>query len=242
MNATDEETPRPWAAPPGHLALEPGWVHIFRLRLALPAERLARLGQHLPEDERARAERYLVECARVQFQAAHGQMRLILGQYLGVEPAALRFELNPYGKPYLPGAPLRFNLSHSREMGLLAVTGGQEVGCDIEDTQRSVEFPRLAKRFFAPQEAAELASLPAEQQPAAFFACWTRKEAYIKARGLGLAIPLDSFTVSLAPGELPRLSDPGWSVYTLAPGEGYAASLVVEDTAQGLRCWDWPVA
>lgn len=229
----------PWPAPPCPLRLEPGWAHIFRFRLDLDAARLAALGRLLNAEEQARAARYIPEDARRSFIAARGMMRTLLGAYQGQPPESLRFTLNPQGKPAQPGSGLCFNLSHSAGLGLLAVTAGQEVGVDLESTRRPVEIENIARRFFAPQETAALLALPAAEQVRAFFTIWTRKEAYIKARGQGLSIPLDSFTVNT--GMPPRLTvpDPGWTIHYIPTGPDYAAALVVQGELQGLRLWDW---
>lgn len=230
----------PWPAPPAAPALEPGWVHVFCLRLDLPSARLAGLRGSLSPDELGRASRYRRAADGQHFIAARGQMREILAAYTGVAPASLRFSYNPHGKPALAGGEPRFNLSHSAGLGLLAVALNQEVGVDIERLDRVVDYANIAARFFAPEEAAALRALPAASQARGFYNGWTRKEAYIKARGQGLAIPLDSFTVSLAPGEPPRLDGPsGASLYALEPGPGYAAALVVLGPVRGLRCWTW---
>jgi 4'-phosphopantetheinyl transferase len=230
-----------WPAPPASLAREPDWVHIFRLALDLPAARLEALSAVLNEEEAARAARYLRETDRQRFTAARGQLRCILASYLKAQPGELHFTYNPYGKPALLEGEPRFNLSHSEGLGLLAVAFWQEVGVDVERLDRQVDYTNITRRFFAPGEVAEFLSLPEADRPRAFCNGWTRKEAYIKARGMGMAFKLDGFEVSLSPGAPPRLSspDPGWSLHTIDPGEGFAAALVVEGEIEGMRCWDW---
>ena len=233
--------PSEWTAPPHSLAVEAGWAHIFRLYLDLPAGRLAALRAHLSADELARAARYHFEIDRQRFTAARGQLREILSSYLGVRPESLTFTYNEHGKPALVEGEPRFNLSHSQNRGLLGVLPGSEIGVDVEGVQRLVDYPNIARRFFAPGEVESLFQLPAEDQPLAFFNCWTRKEAYIKARGQGLSIALDSFEVTHAPGRPVNLRAPenGWSIYALDPGPGFSAALVVEGQLRGIRCWDW---
>ena len=139
---------------------------------------------------------------------------------------------------------MQFNLSHSQGLGLLAVSGEHRLGVDVEALRESVDYANIARRFFAPAEVEELLALPIEQQPQAFFTCWTRKEAYIKGLGQGLAVPLDRFTVSLTPGQPPRLSDSAgtgdWRLFEIEPGGGFIAALAVEGAVAGIRCWDWP--
>ncbi len=228
-----------WSSPPASLHAERDWVHVFRLALDLPDPIRAGLGRLLSPDEQARGARYMREIDRQRFTTARGQLRRILGAYSGMDPVLLRFTYNPQGKPALDQGEPHFNLSHSRGCGLLAVIFGRESGVDIETDERNVDYTNIARRFFSPTEAAALLALPADVQPRAFLNGWTRKEAYIKARGQGLSIPLDSFDVSL--DDTPRLTCPdgNWSLYTLEPGNGFSAALVVEGEIAGIRCWDW---
>jgi 4'-phosphopantetheinyl transferase len=175
-------------------------------------------------------------------------MRQILAGYLETDPGAVKFTQNEYGKPALNGAPdLRFNLSHSQACALLAVSSGSQVGIDIEAIRADIDRDNIPRRFFSPREAAALAALPEHDQVRAFFACWTRKEAYIKGCGLGLAIPLEAFEVSISPDEQPRLVTPApgqpfaekWSLYDIDPGPGYTAALAVAGRIDGIRCRDW---
>ncbi len=228
-----------WRPRPDHLSAEAGWAHIFRLQLDLPAARLAELKTLLAGDERERAERFMREIDQQRFTAGRGQMREILATYLGADPASLRFDYNPQGKPSLVEGEPRFNLSHSQGTGLLAVTFGQEVGVDVERLDREVDYANIARRFFAPAEVDEFFALPPAVRPRAFVTGWTRKEAYIKARGMGMSFSLDGFVVSLNPEAPVRLSAPdsGWSLYGIDPGEGFAAALAVEGEIEGMRCW-----
>ena len=257
-------SPSRWVPRPRKLAPEPGWAHIFRLQLDLPPGQLETLAGHLSADEHARAERFLRDVDQQRFIAARGQLRVILAAYLETHPAMLRFTYNDQGKPSLAEAEppfkadlrfkaalrfkadlrfkaaLRFNLSHSQGLGLLAVTFGQEVGVDVERLDREVDYANIARRFFAPSEVTEFFAFPPAERPRAFCTGWTRKEAYIKARGMGMAFALDGVEVSLDPHAPARLSAPapGWSLHNLDPGEGFVAALVVEGEIQGLRCWD----
>jgi 4'-phosphopantetheinyl transferase len=178
-------------------------------------------------------------------------LRDILGRYLGRPPAALEFCYSAYGKPALAvgleASGVRFNISHSHEMALFAVTCRREVGVDIEYLAREIRAAEIAERFFSARERADLRALPAEAQHRAFFNCWTRKEAYIKAHGEGLSLPLDGFDVTLGPGEpaalLATRGDPHevlhWSLQALAPGPGYVAALAVEGRGWGATGWQW---
>jgi 4'-phosphopantetheinyl transferase len=188
---------------PSRLELQSNDVHVVLLRLdqAWPgAEDL------LDEDERARAGRFVFEPHRRRFITSHAWVRVVLGRCLDQAPESLRVTAGPRGKPRLVDAAvdLRFNLSHAGERALLAVTCGQEVGVDIEQ-ERAIATSDLARRFFAPLEWQALQVMEASEQIPAFFRCWTRKEAFIKAIGDGLACPLNGFEVSLSDDESPQL-------------------------------------
>lgn len=194
----------------------------------------------LDRDEAARSRRFHSSLHRERFVVAHGALRAILGSYLGVLPKAVSLETGRYGKPALTsrfrdaGEDLQFNLSHSGSLALVAVTYGRKAGVDLERIRADVDYEALAARFFAPAEQARLRELAGDARARSFFACWTRKEAYIKALGEGLAFPLDRFAVTVSADEEPRLLDaaPGeperWSLRDLAPGPGYAGALAVE--------------
>ena len=156
----------------------------------------------LSPDERERAERFRFDRDRSRFIARRGILRALLAQRLGETPSALRFTSNRYGKPALAGGGCDFNLSHSRGFALYAFSE-IAVGCDIEFHDPRFLADMIPERLFSAEEVRELRAFPVAHQTAAFFDAWTRKEAYIKARGLGLALPLDSFEVSLAPSQHP---------------------------------------
>jgi 4'-phosphopantetheinyl transferase len=243
--------PCSWASPPARLQLDGGAVHVWRFPLDPDAECLERLRAILSADEQARAARYRFAKDQDAFVAARGRLRSILGLYLDREPAALRFEYNVQGKPSLPAElsddRLRFNLTHSHNLALCAVACRRELGIDLEHHRPELAGETIAERFFSAREVATLRALPPSLQQVAFFACWTRKEAYMKAVGGGLTIPLDQVEVTLHPEEAPALlstldgpSDAArWCLRALAPGPGYTAALVVEGHGWQLHCWDW---
>ncbi len=236
-----------WPLPPESLALNDNEVHVWRVGLDVPTAEMERLRALLAPDEQARANRLVFEGHRRRTITARGALRVILGRYLGVPPASLRFCYNAYGKPALAGEPggLRFNVSHSGDLALIAVVWRRAVGVDIECLRADVADEQLARRFFSPLEVASLLSLPERDRQRGFFTCWTRKEAYIKARGKGLSIPLDRFQVSLAPGEPAALlsvqgDDPArWGLHELRPGPGYIAALAVEGRHLRVKGWSF---
>jgi 4'-phosphopantetheinyl transferase len=237
-----------WAGPPENPVATADEVHVWRAELEQDEAVLRGLEWLLSEDERARAAKFHFRRDRDHFVAARGALRTILGRYAGAPPASLRFTYNEYGKPALSGGgALRFNASHSHGLALYAVTEGREVGVDVEQLRADVAGFDIAQRFFSRHEVAALRALPRQAHAGAFFDCWTRKEAYIKARGEGLSHPLEGFSVSLAPGEPAALlrteDDPAeasrWSLVELPAGDGFRAALAVEGAAPTLRLWRW---
>lgn len=241
----------PWLPPPANLAWSRAEVHVWRAALDLTAARVQSLHLLLAADERARAARFSFPQDRARFVVARAVLRVILSRYLDRAPGQLRFGYSAYGKPALittPGeAALSFNLSHSAELALYAVTWGRAIGVDVESIRPNLDHEQMAERFFSARERALLRRLPAELKRAAFFTCWTRKEAYLKASGEGLSLALDQFDVSVDPGEPARLLDSRrdphaaarWSLQDLVPGAHYAAALAVEGHDWQLRCWQW---
>lgn len=241
-----------WNPPPGRPQRPDGEVHVWRAALDAPARSTAGFEQCLSPDERQRLERFRFEHDRKRYLVGRGLLRTLLGRYVDAAPDRLRFDYTPFGKPHLAAGParqdLQFNVSHSGELLLIAVTCGRALGVDVEQVRADIEVATIAACYFSPNEQAALAELAGTEQVDAFFDCWTRKEAYIKARGDGLSRPLDQFDVSLKPGQAARLletrPDPAeahrWHLAELDVGAGYKAALAVEGTGWTLRCWDWP--
>jgi 4'-phosphopantetheinyl transferase len=223
---------------PQSLALDEAHVWQFDLDTQFSADE--QWESFLSSDERDRALRFHFPVHRRRFAASRGFLRIVLGAYLNTDPKTLCFRYSDKGKPSLGGmhAPslLRFNLSHSENMVLLAIALGREVGVDVEYMRPDLELESTAQRFFSAAERESFDTIPLAQKRAAFFYCWSRKEAFIKAKGDGLSLPLDQFDVSLTPGAPAELlatrPDAGekarWSLRTLDAGPDYAAALVVE--------------
>jgi 4'-phosphopantetheinyl transferase len=245
--------PPAWRPPPAGLALGPDEVHVWRLPLAQPPEQIAILARTLHPDERDRAARFHFDRDRITFTAARGALRALTGAYTGAPPGGLVFGYQAKGKPYLAAPPgdIRFNVSHSGAFALLAFTRNREVGVDVERRRPMQDLLSLADVSFSRQEYATFCSLPAHDQTDAFFSCWSRKEAFIKATGEGIS-QLRDFDVSLRPGEPARLlrvkgvlpMQHRWSMHGLPAIPDHAAALVVEarDIGHSIRidCWDWP--
>lgn len=239
-----------WDDPPPDLALAPGAVHVWRAPLCLDPSILDQLGHTLSSDEKARAERFRFSGHRDAFTATRGILRDILTRYVSISAAAIVFRYAPHGKPAL--APLhrsaiRFNVSHSGRLAVYAFTLGSEVGIDVESLRPMPERDLIAERFFSASENETLRTLPLPVVDRAFFQCWTCKEAYIKATGEGLSLPLDGFDVAVAPGESPRLlrirgsanDAQRWSLRGLNPGEGYMAAVAVHSSCCAPQLYHW---
>ncbi len=241
-----------WAFPPEQLRLDEHDVHVWQASLNVPSSTIQRLRSMLQAEELQRADRFRFPRDRHHFTIAHAVLRLLLSRYMAVSPVHIRFEHNQYGKPSLCATThqetIRFNLSHSGKLALYAFARRRELGIDVEWIHRRIDQPeQIAERYFSPDENETLRRLPEHQRRKAFFNCWTRKEAYIKAKGRGLSLPLDQFDVSLVPGEPARLlqtrNDPPdvsrWTMHELFPDPDYAAALLVEGEGWKLTCWRW---
>ncbi len=225
-------------------------VHVWSTFLDVDAERVLSLQRLLTEDELVRAERLRITPVRDRFIVARAFVRQVLARYLEREAGDIRFVYGRHGKPELAEGndetAIRFNLSHSGNMALMAIARDREVGVDVEQMRPEICYLPLAERFFSPCEVAALRSLPENTRLEAFYTCWTRKEAYIKGCGAGLSLPLDSFDVSLHPREpaalLSHRTLPGevsrWSIADIPVPPGYHASLVFEGDAPAIRCRD----
>lgn len=247
-----EENPHSvWWHAPDDLQLQPRQTDIWRVILDLPTDSTELLALSLSVDESRRAARFHFPADRDRFIIAHAGLRDILSRYLHCEPHQIDFSTRRYGKPaLLSDTGINFNLSHSGGYALIAVASERKIGIDVERIRQEMELESLARRYFSQREVSELMALPPQQRTPAFFNCWTRKEAYIKAHGLGLSLPLDSFDVSLAPGEpvILRATRPNpqealrWTLKHLEVDPGYSAALAVEGQDLEFGLWDWTLS
>lgn len=223
-----------WRAPPAEPALGPRDVHVWRVALDRPASAFARV---LADDERARAARFHFDRDRDAYTIARGALRTLAGRYLGRAADALALAYRAHGKPYLPDEDLRFNVSHSGQVAVIGFARGRELGVDVERRRALADLAALAEASFSPAERARFAALPPADQEPAFYRCWARKEAFIKATGEGIS-QLAAFDVSLdLPARVLR-GDPRWALDDLPEIPGYAAALVVDGHDAIVRCWD----
>jgi 4'-phosphopantetheinyl transferase len=240
-----------WAPTPLRLTLPEDEIHVWRAALDRPLGAIQQLEVTLSADEVARARQFYSARLRLRYVAGRGLLRVILSRYLDVPPGAIAFRYGAHGKPALaPGdaglSPFHFNVSHAQGMVVYAIAR-RAVGIDVEYRRRHVEILRLARRFFAPAEQAAVAAAPPETVNDLFFQIWTRKEAYIKATGKGLAQPLQTFDVlsgagvdviyvELAGAGQPRLR---WQLHDLDPHPDFASALAAPDGAWQVRRWHY---
>ena len=223
------------ALPPGPRDDE---VHAWAVPVDVPPAPPEVLRSVLSADERERADRFRFEDDRRRYIIGRGVLRVLLGHCTGTEPQRLAFEYGQHGKPALaePGgpAPLAFNVSHSGRWVLIGVTRGRAVGVDLERIRPLADLEAIAVRHFTAAEAARILAFRGERRTMAFFACWTRKEACVKAEGAGLSKPLDRFEVSVLPedtvgriraGDAPGPGPTHWTLWSLAPEPGYLAAV-----------------
>lgn len=240
-----------WAPPPVSLCLTGGRVHVWRAAL----DRICLNGSELDAldgSERERAARFRFDRDRRLFVTSHVLLRQILGRYLGIAPRKVTLDEGLHGKPFVQAqgsaGDVKFSMSHAKDIALYAVASGLEVGVDVEYMREDVDFDGVASRFFSPAEAEAVRSASGEHKIRTFFACWTRKEAVVKATGLGFSLPLGSFGVATTDvGHLMPVSrgpvaaaGTSWELLGLDAGEGYSAAVAFARTSAEVRCFDWP--
>jgi 4'-phosphopantetheinyl transferase len=238
-----------WRAPPAELTFPSDRIDIWRLRVdsdELPNEGL---GSILAADEVARASRFHFDKDRNRYTRGRTALRILLGRYLAVAPGEIRFQYENHGKPEIaqPDNPrgLRFNSSDSGGLVLMAVTAGTVLGIDVERLRPVPDLVTIATRFFSAREVQALLAVSEGKRQEAFFACWTRKEAFLKATGVGLSYPLSAFSVTVDPDSPAEMLELGaekdaaakWSLRDLHPGEGYRAALAWEGGFRRIELW-----
>jgi len=209
-------------------------VHTWSVPLDVPHDGIADLVATLTPEERIRSARFQFDRDRWRYVVAHGVLHDLLGRYLGIHPGLLGFVVNEFGRPELGrefGGRLKFNLSHSADLALIAVAANSDVGVDVERIRADAELGDIAQIFFSPSEVRQLNEAPGHLRSESFFKCWTQKEAYVKARGEGFEIPLTSFSVSDLHDE--------WSLRTLQPAPGYVGAVAIGRKGWRLKQWYW---
>jgi 4'-phosphopantetheinyl transferase len=240
----------PWSPAPATLDLPSAETHVFVFPLEAPGRRLAELERQLSADELARADRFRHARDRRRYVVGRAELRTILGRYLGRRASQLRFRHGPHGKPALQDGSdaerLRFSVSRSHELALVAVQADDDVGVDVAHVRPLPDALEITGRFFAPQEREVLRSLPAAERDAAFFSYWTRKEAVVKSTGLGVSQGLDAFVLARPSEDGERVVIAGrgepltrWVRALPPPAAGYVAAVATAGGPRPLRCWTW---
>lgn len=213
------------------MQLNPYYIHVYTIDLLRVREDENRLLTFLSHEEITRADRFLSPIHRQRFIASHGALRVILSQYLNISPGDIRFSISQHKKPALQTPNplgLQFNLSHSDEIAVCALTLNHAIGIDIEKMKISYN-PDTAKRFFNPEEYDALLKLSPEERRPGFYRLWSRKEALIKALGLGLTLPLSSFSVSVHPEtEVLLFENRHWTIMPLNIHSDYQSALATD--------------
>jgi 4'-phosphopantetheinyl transferase len=235
-----------WAVPSPLPVLGKAEVHVWAFALSPVATSLETLNAKLSPEERERAQRFRFERHRNRFIAGRGQLRMLLGHYLNREADTLRFDSSERGKPFLNTTShterVEFNLAHSDDLGLLAVTKAGPIGVDVERIRPMRDADELVARFFSERENERFQKLPEPDKESAFFNLWTRKEAWLKATGEGISRLLKEVEVSFVPGEPARFlkvpaQDYGitWHVYELQPGPGFTGALAAPEPGLSIK-------
>ena len=227
-----------WSNGLGDERIGNGHVHVWYVDLSAADTCVPTPESVLSLDERARAARVVQGENRRRFVVSRAVLRCLLSQYAEVAPEQLRFDYGPHGKPELASTGLAqglgFNMSHSGDVILYAVARGRSIGIDVEHERPRSNFMRIAERFFSVEECEALHAFPDRDRPSAFYRCWTRKEAYVKARGDGIAAGLDTFSVSMDEEPCLLRSDEGpaevarWSMADIVVEDGYVSTLCAE--------------
>jgi 4'-phosphopantetheinyl transferase len=233
-----------WRAAPTLIGAAADDIHVWLVRAGDVRNSELWHADLLSLSEKQRAESFKFARDRDLFVAAHVALRSILSRYLRTPAAEIDFTAGPHGKPSLASAShghVRFNLSHSGDLALVAVALGREVGIDLEFIKKEFAFDELAERFFTAREVAALRALPSRLQRRAFFKCWSSKEAFLKAKGTGLGGELDEVEILLERGEDVRIDAaiPGWSLTEINPGRYYAAALASAGDPPKTHLYRW---
>lgn len=244
-----------WCSPPEKLMLNENEVHVWRVVVDLQVAHVLLLEQTLAAHERVRATQFRFLKDRTRFIIVRGLLRAILGRYVAKEPSVLQFCYSHHGKPSLASETeygVHFNVTHSHELALYAVTRDRDIGIDLEYIHKDIAYEHIAESFFSPYELRMLYTAGSdERRREVFFRCWTRKEAYLKARGLGLLLDWRTFDVVSTQEPLAMIvrtrermqenqqENMSWSLYDLSPGLGYVGAFALEGRSPHLEYWQW---
>ena len=241
------QTEADWQPASGGLAVGAQEVHVWRIRLDRSDADVESLSAWLSDDELRRKRRFLKPLHQARFAVGRGVLRAVLGRYLERDPGAVEFRYGEHGKPHLApsmGADCAFNLTHSHDLALLAVTQSAAVGVDLEEVRPVTHSQGIADSYFTERESAFLSGCAERSHLDGFFHLWTCKEAYLKACGKGLAKPLREVEVSLPPEAEPRYeaiggdSETAWTLRTFVPQSGFRGAVAVEGAVEAVRFFE----
>ena len=237
-----------WKSAPASLLLQAGQIHIWQASLTVAPNLLPFYAAPLSIDEQQRAARFHFQKDTNQFIVGRGILRKLISRYSHIAPKDIVFQYNAHGKPSITSpSKLKFNISHSGGRALFAFTLGGDIGIDIEATDRKIDIGQIAQQFFAPGEREVILSMSPEEQLNAFFHCWTCKEAFIKAHGQGLSLPLDQFEVEVDRNRPAALKVVGWApeivnqwdMRAFTPQEGFTAAIVYHKAIKEINHFRW---
>jgi 4'-phosphopantetheinyl transferase len=224
-------------------------VHVWQAHLSTVPLEFEDIAAFLPKHELEQARSRWIPSVKDRYEISRIFLRTTLSSYLGINATDIAFELSQFGKPYIAKSDLEFNLTHSGNLALLAVASRRGIGIDVEQVSTDPPVLDIARRFFSTDECVALEALPSDLLLPAFYATWTRKEAFLKGVGLGIAGHLAQFAVSVSPLEPaavlrvdwePSLAD-RWDLYDLEVDEGYCSCLAVDGHQVPIRCFSWPL-
>ncbi len=235
-----------WQSSPKNIILSPTDIHVWKANLDISSTFQNDLWETLSEEEKVRANRFRFPHLRMRYIAARGILRNLLSQYLSIPALDIEFNYGTQGKPFLVDFPnFKFNLSHSENLAVFAFARDMTLGVDIEHINPEIDIEVIAPNFFSKNEVAALFKLPPKERIPVFFNCWTRKEAFIKAKGGGLSIPLDQFEVSLLPEDVPKILAidwapeelDNWSLFSFKAGENFVGALTTDSGVGKVFYW-----
>jgi 4'-phosphopantetheinyl transferase len=225
-----------------YFRVKTGELHIWKALFSEHERSVENYLKLLSTEELNRARRFHFHRDSQKYIIGRALLRWILGQYTQIKPQDIEFTYNSYGKPFLKNfMGLNFNLAHSHDVIVVALTTGASIGVDVEYIRENLDNEEIAEHYFSKSEAATLRSLPACEKASGFFRCWTRKEAYIKAKEKGLSLPLKQFDVTLSPDDPPRLlrtsfnETKRWNLYNLNPAENYAGAVAIDSPLSNIH-------
>jgi 4'-phosphopantetheinyl transferase len=239
-----ESTQTPWHEPPGDLQLGSGEMHLWRVRLDRAEDAVLAFRQSLSAEECATADRFRFEKHRRFFTVTRGVLRQIIGRYTGASPEAVQFRYSEHGKPAVaePPTDIRFNVSHSGDLAVVALCLGAEIGVDIEQDDRQLLVTTISERFFTPDEHAEIERQEDEKRLGTFLRYWTAKEAVMKATGFGMSLEPKAIAIALDPLQivsLPAVVPGGWRLHAFQPAAGFTGAVAVGGDLERRSYFEW---